>query len=153
MLMIRLILPVIIVVISLISSCSGVRPACINESNKDMVIRWGEQEMKTGRTWAFQLNTEAVIFRYTIIGAGVQLEEVGELDQVLYCNTVHKIRNAMLKTQALSVPADTIRFVEFINPKMGAEMKAFWNPEFETYGSALFREIYDSLQVYAGQVK
>ena len=137
-------IPVCAVLLS--TGCTPKFAACVREHAQQQVIRWGE--IRNDSITGYQVNARAELFgvQQPSVSAQPALEPKGSVDEALYCNNLDMVRHAFLDVQALNVPGATRRFVEFSNPRNGLELRAIWNPEYETTGNARFRAVYDSLE-------
>lgn len=137
----------------LASGCSPGFPACVREHARQQTIRWGEIRSDNSIT-GYELSSQAVLFtvRQPSLSQPAQLTEQGAVEEALYCDRLDDVRRAFIEVQALNVPGNIRRFVEYRNPQNGVEMRAIWNPEYDTQGNALFRSVYDSLETLRNTV-
>jgi len=118
----------------------------VREHARQQIIRWGE--IHSDAVTGYQVTAQAELFgvSQTAPSAQVVLAPHGSVESIAYCERLDMVRHAFLDVQALNVPGETRRFVEFSNPGNGLEMRAVWNPEYETPGNSRFRVVYDSLE-------
>ncbi|MBI5324157.1 MAG: hypothetical protein HZB41_02570 [Ignavibacteriae bacterium] len=135
--------------------CTSNHPECINDGNKELKIRWGTFNSKTGRINGYQLNNNAGLSR--LIKSNEKDNAFDSLlfniDENQYCNYLGMIRDTILKIQALSEPGDSLHFIEYTDAPRNVRMRALWNPVNKTFGSKGFRAIYDSLQAIVKVVR
>lgn len=131
----------------LCASCVASFPPCIREQTKQQTIQWGEIH-SNGSLVGYQLtaNAELAAFTQQDLTATAQLEPKGRVQNDMYCNRLTLVRRAFLDVQALNVPGATRKFVAFLNPNNGLELRAVWNPEYDTKGNEQFRAVFDSLE-------
>lgn len=130
----------------LLAGCAPGFPTCVREHARQQVVRWGE--IRNNVTTGYQVTAQAGLFALsqTAPSAPYELQTRGRVDEMLYCERLDMVRRAFIDVQALNVPGEVRRFVEFSNPANDVEMRAVWNPEYETKGNARFRAVYDSLE-------
>ncbi len=130
----------------LFAGCAPGFPTCVREHARQQIVRWGE--IRGNTMTGYQVNAQAELFGVSQASLSEQaaLAPRGSVESELYCERLNMVRHAFLDVQALNVPGETRRFVEFSNPGNGLEMRAIWNPDYETTGNAQFRAVYDSLE-------
>lgn len=130
---------------------------CVSELNKDAIIRWGWVYKDEQTEKAYRLDTYGDIYReeeQKIIirkGSVEELENdnsqfIETVSRETYCDIYIKTQKEFIKAQSLFVPADTMIFVQLINPAAGTNLRALWNPKFEAIGSKGFREVWAKLE-------
>lgn len=131
----------------LVSGCSTGFPACVREHARQQTIRWGEIHSNNAIS-GYELSAQATLFvvQQKSQAEQLQITEKGSVGANLYCERLDLVRRAFIEVQALNVPGETRRFVEYRNPQNDVEMRAVWNPEYDTKGNELFRSVYDSLE-------
>ncbi len=127
-------------------SCTPQFPDCISEKEKNLKIRWGNYIAAEKKVTGFDINSLGVI---TSIPGN---KEVLQMEREYFCEFKSKVQALLLKTQALNVPADTNRFIEFINPDLNVRMRAVWNPNHKNVGNEEFQKLFDSLLVLIPEI-
>lgn len=133
--------------VALCAGCMASSPPCVREHAKQQVIQWGE--IHDGDSLVgYQVTATAELFALQprALNAATQLEPKGRVDSDMYCDRLAQVRRAFLDVQALNVPGKTRKFVAFLNPNNGLELRAIWNPEYDTKGNEQFRAVFDSLE-------
>jgi hypothetical protein len=138
----------------LLFSCSlfkGNKPQlarCLNENEKNLVLRWGDFFPKDNAFFGYEINAygELFIFSKSLKNPEMKKDKIVDLDHNEFCSKLKLAQTTILKTQTLFSPGENkARFVEFSNPEQNLNMLAVWNPEFQNKGSRHFRELFDSL--------
>lgn len=144
------------IVIFLLTSCSTKisRPECINDDLDDLLIRWGKIILEDRYIEGFEIDSKANLYEIKVKNQDYILKnKKGKIDFTIYCDMLAKIRKEFIEVQALHSPGDTSHFVEYIHNSLNTNLRALWNPKFQTVLSKGFREIYDSLSVQVNYVK
>lgn len=138
----------------LCSGCMASFPPCVREHAKQQIIQWGEIH-GDGSLSGYQVtaNAELSAFQQQAFGSVAQLQPKGRVDNDMYCDRLTLVRRAFLDVQALNVPGTTRKFVAFLNPNNGLELRAIWNPEYDTKGNEQFRAVFDSLEALRQSVE
>ncbi|MDC1068364.1 hypothetical protein OAQ99_04320 [Candidatus Kapabacteria bacterium] len=156
-----------ILIFSLLLSCSSTKKEnkqenppvisnCVSELTKNAVIRWGYVYKQNQTEKAYQLNTQGDIYRQDETKIVVRKEKIEDLinskpnyiesvSRETYCDIYVQVQKEFIKAQALFVPADTMVFVQLINPDAGTNLRALWNPNYEAIGSEGFRKVWAML--------
>lgn len=103
---------------------------CVPESNKDLVIKWGNYLTKKEKLInGFVIKSNGSICRLENIldTSGVEILDVSDSVYCIYKNNVDK---TIIKNQLLNVFSDTTRFIIVENPKTQYVFRAFWNPNY-----------------------
>ena len=138
--------------IAIFASCSTPDPvkkaACMNERNRESIIRWGDFNPKTGATKAYQFTGTAIRAKY--LRENSTSDAILRQEQPMTTENFCKYLSLTLRTfdtiQTLHAPgADQARFIEYTNSITNTSARAIWNPIYQTYGSKEFRAVYDSL--------
>jgi hypothetical protein len=142
-----------VVIVGMVSlSCSSVPvPDCTEADAPPVLIRWGVIQSKEVTGVELTPDAEIRTFRQNIPSLQrIYNDGNKETTVLVYCNMKKKIAETFLKVQTLNAPGKLSHFVEYDNGS-GTVLRAIWNPEFATKGSAEFREIYQELQTIAEQ--
>jgi len=132
-------------------------PECITEKTMDLTIRWGENDKKNKLLKGFMINGTGQIFSFyyhdttnknDLIVPKDKYKEIGYIDSKWFCEITNKIQKTILMTQVSNEPGELNEFLEFSNPSVHNFYRGQWVRKFKTANSSLFREVYDSLQVY-----
>ncbi len=130
-----------------LSGCSGEKAACQSETNKTLLISWGEYYSESGIMSGYRLTSEAAMYSFKdSLGNAKNIEKIMEIDPEVYCGIVNRLENMFAKVHVLNSPGDTSRFIEYKNPATVTTLRAVWNPKHDTYLSKGFRAFYDTLQ-------
>lgn len=130
---------------------------CVSEINKNAEIRWGWVYDASKTEKAYKLDTHGDIERVPeqkIVvrkGSIETLEDknakfIETVSRETYCDIYVSLQKEFIKTQSLFVPADTMVFIQLINPDAGTNLRALWNPKYEAIGSKGFREVWAKLE-------
>lgn len=114
-------------------SCTP-KPVCYNESNKSQIIRWGKFYAKENKFDAYQMLSNAEMFKYTKHDRS-DIQKLGQADIERYCRATHTVKNNLIKTQTYSTPGDTLLFIEFLNKDSGLQMRFSWNHNHKNQGN------------------
>jgi len=134
----------------LTSACGTPRPEkvapCVPVGQTELVIRWGTEQDSLGTVEQYTLNTKGEIFRYSGPNKTDRAEDfLRSINQSLYCATAKDVSSTFLKTQALSVRGNSMRFVEYRNTQSDVYLRAVWNPDLSTFQSRDMRIQFDEL--------
>jgi len=113
---------------------------------ENFTLKWGYDETSDEKIRGYTLNSNGKIefWQQTRTTKEIKKDSLttithGRLEKILtYTN------NAYLYTAALNEPGKRCRFVELKKPKVNFYSKVTWN-EHNTYGSRLFRNLFDTL--------
>lgn len=114
---------------------------CITENNKDYTIEWGYYLSESRDYFAFRLNTLGEI---SMVSKDT-VEHFMKIEFDEFCELYSDINKEILNTQSLNVPRDTNTYVLVKNETLNYQFRALWDPQFETIGSAGFREVWKKL--------
>ncbi len=151
-----------ILLLFLFSSCSLFKSKepqlvhCLNENEKNLVLRWGDFLPKDNAFFGYEINAygELFIFSKSNKNPEIKKDKIVDLDQNEFCSKLKLAKSTILKTQTLFSPGESkARFVEFSNPEQNLNMLAVWNPEFQNKGSRYFRELFDSLNCLVPSIR
>jgi len=135
-----------VLVIFCVFGCSSIeKPYCIIEKSDEVIINWGDYNLKDKRMIrGYSLNTDMKV--HELINMDDSLgAEVAYITDTTYCNIYRTLKKTMVETQKLSVRADTIRFIEYKNPETGFRLIGLWNNKLKAVGSKKYREVFDML--------
>lgn len=134
---------------------------CVSELNRNAIIKWGYiyQDSKTEK--AYRMDTYGDIYRVDELDINITREHgkanfeieknenynyISNISRENYCNIYVSIQKEFIASQALFVPADTMVFVQLINPDAKVDLRAVWNPKYKAIGSKGFRSVWDKLE-------
>lgn len=129
---------------------------CLNENEKNLVIRWGDFFPKDNAFFGYEINAygELYFFSKSNKNPESKKDKIVDLEQNDFCSKLKLAKSTILKTQTLFSPGENkARFVEFSNPEQNLSMLAVWNPDFQNKGSRLFRELFDSLNCLVPSIR
>jgi hypothetical protein len=119
---------------------------CISESRKNLIISWGDYDMKNNRLIrGYAIKTDRTIHQLHNLHDSISSEVIAKTDDTTYCEMTSMLWNTILTVQKLNVPADTVRFVRYSNPSTGYQLNGFWNNRYKAIGSKEYREVFDIL--------
>lgn len=144
----------LLVLAVLATGCVASFPPCVRQHAQQQLIQWGEIH-SDGSLVGYQIaaNAELSAFTQQTLSTPAQLTPKGRVDDDIYCTRLAEVRRAFLDVQALNVPGETRKFVAFLNPGNQLELRAIWNPEYNTKGNEQFRAVFDSLETLRGNIK
>ncbi len=129
-------------------------PDCISDNLTDLIIRWGYIILEDKYIEGYELDSFANLYAIKMENLNyIYKKKIGSYEHTKYCGYLLQIRNEFIKIQTLHSPGDTSRFVEYINQINNTNLRALWNPKFQTVLSKGFREIYDSLSIDVGHIQ
>jgi hypothetical protein len=139
---------VFVILLSLVLGCGSSRPTCISKHTESLVIRWGERSIKNGFTKAYMMTAKPEIISINKESEYKELvqKKLKDIEGSYYCSKLSIVQRVIMNNQTLSVPADTVRFIEYENPAAKVFISAEWNPKYITVANRDFRILYDSLQ-------
>ena len=136
------------------SGCFTTNPGCMNDGNRELKMKWGTLNSRTGKISGYRLNNSAKLYKMNIFnGNEINDTLMISIDKEKYCRLLGMLRDTILNVQALSEPGDSLHFIEYSDQPRNVKMRAVWNPVYKTIGSKGFREIYDSLQALVPVVR
>ncbi len=128
-------------------SCRNVKivpePDCLSKSNKNTTIIWGYYKNKVRIMFGHKISSSGEIFAFDNIKQKDSL--VCLTSKRNMCDLVKSIQDEFIKTQSLNVPADSVIFIELLNPNTNLRLRAAWNPRLPSIGSKGFRAIWKKL--------
>ncbi len=138
--------------VGLVAACSSSQPDlpapdCVKAEDSLVLMRWGTVHAD-GRVEGHQLASSALLsaFEQADLKAESTSTPVGRLRDSSYCAMLAALRSTFLKEAALYNPGEESRFVELSDPPRHLYLRALWNAKYQTFGSKVFRALYDSLQ-------
>jgi hypothetical protein len=138
----------LIIILSIFTSCGNQKPSCITRQTETLQISWGERVSKTGFTRGYMMTTGAEIYSINKESENKDIvrKKIKNIEGSNFCSKLSLIQRVIMRNQALSIPADTVRFIEYENPSAKVFIFAEWNPKYTTVANLDFRMLYDSLQ-------
>jgi hypothetical protein len=135
--------------------CGHSKPMCITKQSETLQIRWGERNIKTGFTQGFLLFTNCELFRINKKSDNEELLKlkIGKIENSNYCSILSLAQRVIMRNLTLSIPADTVRFIEYENPAARVFIVAEWNPKYSIPANSEYRMLYDSLQALTKENK
>lgn len=120
--------------------------SCITKSRQDVIISWGEYDMKNNQLIrGYAIKTDMTIREIYNLRDSVGVDTLAIADMDLYCDMDAKLMNTIIKVQKLNVPADTVRFVRYSNLATEYSLNGFWNNRLKAIGSKEYREVFGIL--------
>ena len=128
---------------------------CLPEHSEQFTIRWGECVIKDNSFVGYEINAYGLLSLYTKNDKykDGKTEKITTIDADGFCRTLKIANETIVKTQALYSPGETSKFIEYTNPNNDVFILAVWNPQFQTQGSASYRNLYDSLMALVPSAK
>jgi len=136
------------IIFSLLISCSSTKEEddCISEARKNVLISWGDYDMKNNRLInGYAVKTDRSIYKLYNLRDSIGSVVLTKADDSLYCEMNAKLWSTILNVQKLNVPADTVRFVRYSNLSTNMNLNGFWNNRFKAIGSKEYREVFSIL--------
>lgn len=133
------------------TSCSLFKPdpykdhPCVNDKNKSQTVEWGYYLSESKEFFGFKLNTLGEIYLSSNVNSEEQI--IHKISFEEFCKINSELNKEIIKTQTLNVPRDTNAYIIIRNNEINYFFRAAWDPKFETYGSAGFREIWKELNL------
>lgn len=119
---------------------------CVTESRKEVLISWGDYDMKHNKMIAgYAVTTDKQVYQLYNLSDSIGAVPLYKTTDSVYCEMSNKLWNTILKVQKLNVPADTVRFVRYANPARGFQLNGFWNNRLKAIGSKEYREVFGIL--------
>ena len=116
---------------------------CINDDNREVIIRWGTRFKKEGYHKGYYLNTEGEVFKYST--KKNKDTRINNIEKDLLCKILTSTQKEFVKVGALNVPADTTVFIFYERPN-GNKLRAMWNPKLLAVGSKGMRNVWSLLE-------
>lgn len=131
------------------ASCgSSVKPPCISENNEKLILRWGVHYVKDNKVDGYEIDSKPDLYKVSFIVGDTSkyVEKLSGADAMKYCEYVVFMMRKIVKNFPVYQPADTMNFVEFIEPVTNVFYRAAWNPKYVTTANKDYRMLFDSLQ-------
>lgn len=127
--------------------CSSIEYSkCITESRRSVIISWGDYDMKNNKViHGYAVTTEMKVYSLASLRDSTMGEPVLKTNDSVYCKMTEKLWNTIMEVQTLNVPADTVRFIRYSNPKNNVSVNGFWNNKLKAIGSKEYREVFSIL--------
>lgn len=138
----------IFIILALLIGCSSSKKEhdCISKSRKNLLISWGDYDMKNNQLISgYAIKTDKTIHKLYNLQDSIGTEILSKTSDSIYCEMSQKLWNTILKVQKLNVTADTVRFVRYANPDTDYQLNGFWNNRYKAIGSKEYREVFDIL--------
>lgn len=143
---------ILLSIIVMIISCNTGKLSenCVAGYLDSVILRWGGHNLKTNYISGWQIDGNYDLYEIIRTGEDVdyRLKKIGKVDEQRFCRLVKLTEKNFVQIQALNAPGDSSHFVQYINNKTNTNLRAVWNVRFKTYGSAEFRALYDSLNLF-----
>lgn len=139
---------VLIIATALLISCSSAKldNDCISKSRRNLLISWGDYDMKNNKLISgYAIKTDRTVHQLYNLQDSIGSQILGKAPDSLYCDMTQKLWNTILNVQKLNVPADTVRFVRYMNPDNNYQLNGFWNNRYKAIGSKEYREVFTIL--------
>lgn len=139
---------VIAIILLVLAGCGSAKDenSCISKSRQDVIISWGEYDMKNNQLIrGYAIKTDMTIRKLYNLRDSVGADTLAIADMDLYCEMDAKLMNTIIKVQKLNVPADTVRFVRYSNLATEYNLNGFWNNRLKAIGSKEYREVFSIL--------
>ena len=137
----------ILVVSLFVFGCSSVEYSkCVTESRRSVIISWGDYDMINNKVIrGYAVTTDMNVYSLASLRDSTMGEPVLKTTDSVYCNMTEKLWNTIMEVQKLNVPADTVRFIRYSNPKTNISVNGFWNNKLKAIGSKEYREVFSIL--------
>jgi hypothetical protein len=119
---------------------------CISESRRSVIISWGDYDMKNSKViHGYAVTTEMKVYNLASLRDSTVGEPALMTTDSVYCEMTEKLWETILEVQTLNVPADTVRFIRYSNPKNNVSVNGLWNNKLKAIGSKEYREVFSIL--------
>src|SRR6056300_15209 len=127
--------------------CSSVEYSkCVTESRRSVIISWGDYDMKNNKViHGYAVTTEMKVYNLADLSDSTMGEPLLKATDSVYCDMTDKLWNTIMEVQKLNVPADTVKFIRYSNPKTNIIVNGFWNNKLKAIGSKEYREVFSIL--------
>jgi hypothetical protein len=139
---------IFIIILITISGCVHDRPFCISKQSETLEISWGERYTLSGAVNGYMMNGKSELYNINKPSEFDNFKKImiKKIDEDYFCTKIKLVNNVIMKNQALSIPADTVRFIQYENPGANVLIIAEWNPKYKISANKDFIILYDSLQ-------
>ena len=127
--------------------CSSVEySSCISESRRSVIISWGDYDMQNNKViHGYAVTTDMKVYSLASLRDSTMGEPIMQASDSVYCAMTEKLWETILEVQTLNVPADTVRFIRYSNPKNKVSVNGLWNNKLKAIGSKEYREVFSIL--------
>jgi hypothetical protein len=151
-----IILPIISILFILIISCARPPlPECTQDKEKTLVVKWGKIDSATNALSGFSVDAQGMAKSLTSQNYIIQIDEkeLGYVDGNAFCISLKRLRELIVKTQAMNFSGATARFIEYDIKGTTTHYIFQWNPDLKNNISRDFNDIFDSLEVLVMKYK